>query len=186
MSTVTIRPNAVGDETAIASQYPASTYHWDKVDEEVSDGYTTYVYEGTYYAWHRDLYNLQSPGISSGTINSVTIHAMMIGTRAEGSNMHVSQKSGSTVTDGSDQAVYTSWIDSSQTYTTNPATGSAYTWSEIESLQAGLATLPWGGHSLTCTQLWVVIDYSPPPDPFPVAYQSIMKRHGSFSGLLAQ
>jgi len=45
MATEILRPNAAGDETTIASQYPDSGAHWDKVDEETPDNDTTYVYE---------------------------------------------------------------------------------------------------------------------------------------------
>ena len=41
--TENFRPNAAGDETTIWSQEPDSGEHWDKVDEETSDGDSTYV-----------------------------------------------------------------------------------------------------------------------------------------------
>ena len=59
MTTLYLRPNLTGDETSIGNQYPASTYHWDKVDEATTDEDTTYVYE-TGLSYLRDLYKLKS------------------------------------------------------------------------------------------------------------------------------
>ena len=72
-ATETLRPNAAGDETSITFQYPASTEHWDKVDEAVADDASTSVREeGTNYK--RDLYNLPAHSAGSGTINKITVY----------------------------------------------------------------------------------------------------------------
>jgi len=66
-----LRPNAAGDYTNIASQYPDSGAHWEKVDEAtVDDDDYVYTSSGTQ---EKDAYNLDSTAIPSGsTINSVT------------------------------------------------------------------------------------------------------------------
>jgi len=160
MATEILRPNAAGDETSIALQEPSSGAHWDKVDEATPDENSTTVLttSGTYA---RDLYNLPAHSVGSGTINSITIYFRISNTRS-GVYAYAkpSQKSGTTVTDGTQQAqAGTSFGTKSQTYTVNPATGSAYTWDEIDALQIGLQ-LKTGGFYGLCTQVYVVVDYT--------------------------
>jgi hypothetical protein len=165
MSIETLRPNAAGDETSIASQYPASTYHWDKVDEETADDNTTYVYT-TATSYQRDLYNLPAHSVGSGTINSITIYFRI----AISNSLYIvyakpSQKSGATVTDGTEvtrtSAGATTYLTYSQTYTTNPATGVAYTWDEIDALEIGLQLHSNNSSgSGRCTQVYVEVDYT--------------------------
>lgn len=73
MATEILRPDAAGDETNISSQYPDSTYHWDKVDEVNADDGTTEVYSRKYNSYLRDLYNLPAPA-GSGTISKITVY----------------------------------------------------------------------------------------------------------------
>ena len=162
MATEILRPNAAGDETSIPSQYPNSTYHWDKVDEAEADDATTYIYAGQPDTYYRDLYNLPAHSIGFGTINSITIYFRIGGQYGVPGYGKPSQKSGATVTDGTEQSQATdTWATKSQTYTTNPATGNAYTWEEIDALQVGVS-LSSGGYSYTsrCTQVYVVVDYT--------------------------
>ena len=156
-----LRPNAAGDETDIPAQTPSSTSHYDKVDEAVSDGSTTTVStsSGSYL---RDLYDLPNHS-GKGTINSVTIYFNM---SANDGNYYVkpSQKSGSTVTDGTEIIRYEdhgSYTLESQTYILNPATSSAYTWEEIDALQIGIS-IRNGDEGTRCTQVYVEIDYTAP------------------------
>jgi hypothetical protein len=162
MAIETLRPNAAGDETSL-SQYPASTYHWDKVDEATADDNTTYVYT-TAASYQRDLYNLPAHSVGSGTINSITIY-FRIAINYSGTTVYAkpSQKSGTTVTDGTEvtRTGAITYLTYSQTYTTNPATGVAYTWDEIDALQIGVC-LKSGiyGISARCTQVYVEVDYT--------------------------
>jgi hypothetical protein len=159
MATETLRPNAAGDETNIALQYPTSGEHWDKVDEETADDDSTYVrdYPVDYV---RDLYNLPAHSVGSGTINSITIYFRIRAYSGTG-YAKPSQKSGGTVTDGTEQTCTTSYETKSQTYTTNPATGAAYTWDEIDALQIGVCVKQTSSTSRTyCTQVYVEIDYT--------------------------
>jgi hypothetical protein len=160
MATEILRPNAAGDETAITSQYPASTAHWDKVDEAVADDSATTVSEpGSSYK--RDLYNLPAHSVGSGTINKITIFWRMSCTDGTWYSKP-SQKSGTTVTDGTEQSAYADdgvFATVSQVYTTNPATGNAYTWDEIDGLQIGVC-LKAPDETSYCTQVYVEVDYT--------------------------
>jgi hypothetical protein len=158
----TLRPNAAGDETSISGQLPSSTYHWDKVDDATPDGDTTCVqeYRATYY---RDLYNLPAHSVGSGTINSITIYFCIASAdSAKHAYAKPSQKSGTTVTDGTQQTqAGTTYSTKSQTYTTNPATGVAYTWDEIDALQIGVCLHGDSNYYSRCTQVYVEVNYTP-------------------------
>jgi hypothetical protein len=71
--TETLRPNATGDDTNIAQQYPSSGAHWDKVDEATADDFTTYVSTNS-TTYQRDLYNMPSHTTPAGRIDSITAY----------------------------------------------------------------------------------------------------------------
>lgn len=136
--TETLRPNGAGSETAITTQYPASTEHWDKVDEETPDDGTTYVSAGSAFVWQRDLYALPDH-TGSGTINSVTVYARLKDDAGSRSTGKISIRTNGTTYDTSAYALTTSWANFSNVWTTNPNTSSAWTWDEIDALEAGIS-----------------------------------------------
>jgi hypothetical protein len=156
MATEILRPNAPGDVTQL-SQSPSSGSNWDKVDEEVSDGDATFVYGDDKY----DLYNLQSSGVGAGIINSVIIYVL---SRAFGDYSWAYTKTviktHGTVYFGTQELVYfTPYQLKGTQYTTNPYTGSAWTWDEINALQAG-GYLKYYTGSARCTQVYVVVNFT--------------------------
>ncbi|GEM_PF-3364000 len=51
----------------------------------------------------------------------------------------------------------------SQTRATNPNTGSAWTWAEVNALQVGSRASTLGaGEIIQCSEYWIVVDYTPP------------------------
>jgi len=161
-STLILRPNGAGSETSITSQYPDSTYHWDKVDEESPDDNGTYVYQTT-TSYLRDLYAIPNHTSESGTINSITVY-FRVATGNEGYGYYAkpSIKSDSTVTDGtsysSSSATYATY---SQTWTTNPADSQPWEWADIDALQIGVQIRQTtAGKSARCTQVYVEVDYT--------------------------
>jgi len=174
--TETLRPDAAGDENAIAEQIPADSFpatdHWNKVDETPSDEDTTLVRTDTAAA-ERDLYNVENHSVGSGTVNHVTVYARF--KRAVGGTFYgfqVSIKGG----EGSNPPsvlwesppigdVGTTWDTFSYEWGVNPATSAAWTWDEIDNMQIGIRILGDGGYAY-CTQVYVEVDYTlPPPDP---------------------
>jgi hypothetical protein len=156
----TLRPNAPGDETGIASQYPNSTQHWDKVDEATPDDHGTDVYT-TSMSYQRDLYALPNH-TASGTINSVTVYfrfyspGFFTQTKAK-----AAIKTNGIVYEGVEHSTTSGWESDSQIWTTNPNTGSRWTWGEVDALQAGISlrTTDWND-AASCTQVYVEVDYS--------------------------
>jgi len=156
----TLRPNAAGDETSIDYQFPAEGEHWDKVDEEVSDGNETYVRRAG-STWARDLYNLPASS-GSGTINFIKIY-FRCRTNFGLAFAKPSLKSNSTVTDGTEiELTNTDYVTYSQQWNTNPADGQPWgsDWSVIDDLQIGISLKRDVDERAYCTQVYVEVDYS--------------------------
>jgi len=180
-STLILRPSATGNETSITSQHPASTSHWDKVDEATSDEWATYI-STTSGSYLRDLYALPDHTTESGLINSVKIYFRIATWYTAGCYAKPSQKSGVTITDGTQQSTtsYTTFDLKSQTYPTNPATGVAYTWSEIDGLQVGVSLKAYGGAA--CTQVYVEVNYTPTTIPTVTTQDAIVTSNTTATG----
>jgi len=156
-ATEILRPNAPGDVTNIESQYPSSGAHWDKVDESTADT-TTYVYSAV-GSFRSDLYNLPNH-TGSGTINFVKFYyrgrCKNVGCIVCG-YLKTNNNANST---GSCIQIAT-WTTNSRQYDTNPVTGLAWTWAEIDALQIGGYI---GGaddaRAAQLTQAYVEIDYT--------------------------
>ena len=161
MSTLILRPNATGDEESITSATSGVGLHWQDVDEEAPDEGGSIVYT-TSASYLRDLYNLPAHTTEEGTINSIKIY-FRIATSNSAQTVYAkpSQKSGATVTDGTEvtKTGATTYETFSETYTTNPATSSAYTWDEIDALQVGVQLHETSPYYAKCTQVYVEIDY---------------------------
>lgn len=154
----TLRPDSAGDVTQL-SPYPADSINYNKVNEASSDSDSTYVYttiNGKY-----DLYSVANHSTGSGTINSITVYinAKYVSIAA---TARIKIKTESTEYDnGSDISLTSSYADYSKTWTTNPHGGS-WTWTQIDALQIGII-FPTAGLTPRCTQVYVTIDYTPPP-----------------------
>ena len=160
------RPNGAGDETNLT---PNTGANWAAVSEATSDDDTTYVAsDAKLDTYQTDLYNLSDIFVLTGRgkINSVTVY---INARAGGTPIQVSAytriKTGGIAYDGTAQTLTTAYATYSTAYPTNPQSGSEWTWAEINALQAGVGlrrALKTGGDKTSkCTQVWVVVDYTP-------------------------
>jgi len=160
-----LRPNAAGDETSIPVQYPAEDEHWDKVDETTADEDSTYVKHDSPAGYLRDLYNIPFSS-GSGTINKVTVYFRCRYKVGGSGYAKASIKSDSTVTDGTEESLTSSYVTYSQEWTNNPADSLAWEWAEIDALQIGVNFKSAGaGADSRCTQVYVEVDYTPPPPP---------------------
>ena len=160
MATETLRPNAAGDETAIPTQYQDSTYHWDKVDEVEADDDTTYVSDADSEAWLRDLYNLPAHSVGSGTISKITIRLRIYCKLVFDKNVKACLKTGGTVYESENlprAAFY--WMSVSWEQATNPKTGVAWTWDDIDALQVGATIYSEEGY-VRVTQIYVEVEYA--------------------------
>lgn len=158
MATEILRPNAAGDETNIPHAVGPGQ-HWYLLGDE-SD--STYVYNTT-QDYKRDLYNLSAP-TGSGTINSVTVRVRV------SSTVSVGRVKGSVKINGTVYESDYSFIESETWYSysmlyyeTNPDTGEPWTWEDLADLQAGVSLWHYGDGHARCSEVYVEVDYTPPP-----------------------
>src|SRR4030042_587039 len=156
-------PNFAGDNTEFPSQFPAIGEHWDKVDEQPADALGTYVSTEGYNSWARSLYNLSNFMGASGSevISGVIVYFRF----AAGGSYNVKAMAalktngevyeGPTITYNQPSFTTESWE-----CLVNPYTEEAWTWDEINDLQAGITAR---GNSTTkpviCTQVYVQVNY---------------------------
>ena len=159
MPTETLRPNASGDSTELTPVGDSPNYKC--VDDTSSDGDTTYVATTTAKPGGLDLYNIEDTGIPAGsTINGVAVYARC---RSTSSTYRASfwiclKKSGGTPQYGAEHVPST-------TYTLYQDGFTGISLSDLNGLQIGIA-IASGSNALyysgRCTQVYVVIDYTPP------------------------
>ncbi len=159
---LTLRPSAAGSETSIDYQYPSGGEHWDKVDEADADDDTTYVNDDGMGVYVRDLYNIPDHTTETGTINFIRIYFRC---KKESGIYNgyakPSLRSNSTVTDGTQITLTTSWVTYSQQWNTNPADDEEWEWTDIDALQIGVSLKPYTPYgTVFCTQVYVEVDYS--------------------------
>jgi hypothetical protein len=159
-SSEVLRPNGEGYQTQISYQEPDTGYHWEKVDEVNSDGVSTYLRDST-MAWYRDLYAVQDHSVGTDVIESVTVYLrcwkqnqsypgyVSPSIRTEGNSFN-----------GTQYSLTTSEVTYSQTWTVNPQTAVAWTWTEVDDVQIGWAAYAYGGTGqVYCTQVWLSVQY---------------------------
>ena len=157
-----LRPNGAGSETGInrASGYGA---HWQYVDDTTPYDWSSYVFYASYRGGSgRDLYALPDH-TGSGTINKVTAYIRIanFGGTYCGAKGAVAIRTDSNTYDGTDNCCTYLWTTYSKEWTTNPSTGQAWTWDEINALEAGVK-LTYLRMPPLCTQVYVEVDYTPP------------------------
>lgn len=154
----TLRPNAAGQYAQWPIEYPSGSAHWSLCDEDPSDDDSTYV-ENNAAAWKKDSYNLQDP-TGSGTINWIRVYVRARLIASGGSIIRTLIRTYGTDYESSDIALSTSYQDNYVQYDTNPYTGSAWTWSELTSLEAGASSRKFGTANVRMTTVWVVVNYT--------------------------
>ena len=162
----TLRPNAAGDENGILDQNgEASPNHWMNVDEVTSDGSATAVVVREDEDL-RDLYNL-SAHTGTGTINKITVYINATDANYPTAYAQTAIKTGGLVDEGTEVTLTNSFVLHSKEYTTNPQAGGAWTWAQLDALQAGVAMRCGSGGTQrgSCTQVYVEVDYTPPVAP---------------------
>ncbi len=153
-----LRPNAVGTYSQCDPYYDYPNYRC--VDEETSDGNSTYVRTSS-GATEIDTYNIDNHGSVSDTVNSITIHI-----RSRGDGDYQYQHSAETVIRTHDTDYFDSYMllpysytGISTTYTVNPYTGSAWTWDEIDALEIGVRQIDGGNGRAYTTQVYAGVNH---------------------------
>lgn len=164
-ASTTLRPNGAGDEAAL-TVYPSGA-NYLAVDEVVTDENTTFVYAPTPDAYLRDLYGLETSGLTNTIVSVVVTNRanFVLNSGSATGVLKTAVKTHGVVYLGSETPLTSSYTNISTTYTVNPNTSAAWTWSEVNALQAGVSmkAISVGEcvFQLHCTQVYVTVNFSP-------------------------
>ncbi len=165
-----VKPSAPGDLTEIESQTPDSGEHWDKL--LTKDGDTTKIHTIN-ATWQNDLYLIDITDLPSGIERCsfdyvrVYLYTRFIAPcppwpeepRAEG----IFKTHGIVYPSGNWFQPMATYTDIGRSSTTNPHTGEAWTWDEIENLQIGVRLHCDGIYEVACSALQIRLYYTPVP-----------------------
>lgn len=147
---VILRPNGTGDVTNISNVTGAST-HWEAVSDandasEVHQNSTSYL---------QDLYTLDNSGYY-GPIDSVNFYFRI---KSNGGTVWATPcfKIDGVTYNGTEQTA-TIIATKNQLFAASPATGTSWSWSEINSMQVGIF-LKGNTNSEYCYDIWLVVTY---------------------------
>jgi hypothetical protein len=154
----TLRPNAVGQYAELGTVYPGGTAHWDACDEDPPDDDASYVQTST-SSWRSEAYSIQDSS-ASGNINWIHVYVRARKTSTADISIRTLIRTNSTDYESSDISLTTSYQNSYTQYNTNPFTGQPWTWSEIDSLQAGASAKSLGSTHVRMTAVWVVVNHT--------------------------
>lgn len=129
----------------------ASGAHYTLVDEATADD-TDYVNEISGRT-ARDLYNIANHAVGSGTITKVVTYAR--GKSVGAGSFKTALKTGGTVYEG-DAETSAAYAVKSTEYINNPYTGEAWTWDEVDAVQAGVELV---GEAY-CSQIYIIVSYT--------------------------
>jgi len=153
----TLRPVGNGVLNECGASGCAAT--WQCVDDVPDDGNGTYI-ESNGTAFTTDLYEAANPLDTGCTITRVTIY---VSARkfVKDAYMRTQVRTGGTTFEGSTQDLDDHYRSFHTRYDLNPATGLAWTWSDIVALEVGVALRSTRStHPARCTAVWVVVEYS--------------------------
>ena len=153
---------SVMDESSF--NHSGGALYYESVDEEVSDGATTYLSWpiGATTDADRVLFNLS--GIAgSGTIYNVTLHAGIsrhLGSVDDVGYKWLIQNTSIWASEEFNDTTAPAYTERTYNMTTNPLTSEAWTWDDISNLKAGIYQSYQGNNRrFKVTQYWVTVSY---------------------------
>jgi len=166
MSTLILRPNSDSHRGLISS---SGADHYALVDEtSLNEADYVWVDGGASSQTLYDTFGYPDHSTESETINSVTVKAYckkaVTGTDASNVRIRPQVSIGGTGYYGAAQNLTSSTALYTKAWTTNPATSSAWSWTNIDNLIAGIEltshyTDKNNNVDAICYQLWVEVDY---------------------------
>lgn len=157
-ATITIRPNGNGQYSAWINSGCISTAEYQCVDETPA---ITSDYLYTASASVSESFGFQDTNLTNVTINNIVVY--YYGQRYSTSRYKFQPLLRISGADylGSVKSLTATYAYYTETYNTNPATGSAWTIAEVDALQAGMKSYSssYGGK---IAQVYIVVNYSVP------------------------
>ena len=157
-----LSPNADGNYTQW-TDVPAAGPHYQKVDDPVGSPDEDATLVGAGEDGYRDSYAFQDLNQPGATINSVKITVRIKKDRAkQHDNLCIFyRKAGTNYDNPTTIEPTTGYANYEWTYTTNPATGSAWTPSEIDGMEWGIKFVATNWGYFYVTQIYVTVNYVP-------------------------
>ncbi|MCP3685902.1 MAG: hypothetical protein GY861_24915 [bacterium] len=155
--TVTIRPDGQGNYSEwVTLGCSAGSSEWQCVDE-TTPAPADKVY--TNLANKKESFTFSNTGLSTETINSVTLYYYSAAYGIFKFKVQPLVRAGGTDYLGPLMNLGWFWQYRNQVYTTNPATGNAWTVAEVDALEAGMKSYSaWFGGQIA--QMYAVVDYT--------------------------
>jgi len=126
-------------------------------DVQTNDGDGTYLritaFSGFRHGW-------TFTNLGGGSINSVTVHGVVRRETSSGNGGRLFTRIGTTNFDASAISATALYVDYSYTWANSPATGIAWTLTELNAAQFGLWTESGITDNVRLTQIYVVVDYT--------------------------
>ena len=172
MSTEIIRPNAdsaTGSSSDCWEKYPSATVSkFQCVDETTHNDLTDYLTNDTDPNGGYTCFSFPNPTSSRiSKINSIKVYFCILTAGIDNSPDNVDYilpfvYIGSSRYSGTRRESKAAWTTYSETWTTNPKTGLAWTWTELDAILAGIGAVndDEGNAERKCTQLYISIDYT--------------------------
>jgi len=156
-SQVDLFPNDIGGSTQWTPTGNVAGCSANWCVATTNDADTSYV--SNYFGGDSDLYNITN-SFQSGIINSVSVYYVARRGSTAGVSIKSVLKTGGSRYYGTVQGLTASYTTYSDTWATNPQTGVAWTWSDVDNLQIGLFAQT-DGYSYV-TQVYARVNYSTP------------------------
>lgn len=155
----TLRPTANGTYQEWGEMWGSGTTHWDRVAEVNADDLDSYLMDNTWNGTERDSYQLSDTTFGTISYVDVTVRAFRITQSAPNNNVKLFIRSGTTDAESAVMTLSGSWTNVTQRWTTDPATGAAWTQAAVNALQAGMrnAMSGSGGGGVAVTQVYVSV-----------------------------
>jgi hypothetical protein len=179
-SSVTIRPDGAGTYSECAPT--GATFNWQCVDEDPSDGDSSYVTKDVIGpGWRRDLYTGSDIHNKSGRIDKVTVYARARLVGVGSAHLRTFLRTNGVEYEGSDVVPISSYSNHFTEYTLNSQTNTFWTWNDINDLEFGVKISSDLASVLRVTTVWAVITYTPASIIDSTGYNMDLTSEGSMS-----
>ncbi|MFH0978681.1 MAG: hypothetical protein V1837_05245 [Candidatus Woesearchaeota archaeon] len=158
-ASVTIGPDGMGAYNSWTNQGRTAATEWQCVNEATANT-SDYVYTNGKNT--KESFSYSNSGQSGYTINSVTLYYYAKYYSSSKYKIQPMIRSGGTNYLGNTLTLTSGYASYNQQYNTNPATGSAWTWAQVDALEAGMNSYNSNNGGGYVAQTYAVVAYTIP------------------------